>query len=725
MPVTGYVDLEIGLHRRDDGGYDGKRVYEVDLRLTQPGSDADLRQVRSAAPLTRDDFARWIELQQDEAAYGRLLFERFFADTELREFLAKARAIAEVIDAPLRIRLFIGPRAAELIQLRWELLPESPGHGCWSTSENVVFSRYVSSQDARPARLYPKADLRALLVVAGPADLATYSLAPIDADGEIARARQGLGTITATSLPPGSRATLANLIAQLRRGGCDILYLVCHGAFVKGEPWLWLEDEAGNSARVAGAELVAALRQIRQLPRLVVLASCQSGGTQSSGEPHPMAALGPRVAEAGVPAVVAMQDNISIATASRFSATFFAELQRDGRIDRAMAVARGAVREQLDWWVPVLYQRLRSGRIWYVPGFGDDPNAFEKWPALVASIRDGKCTPILGPGLTDSYIGARRETAQSLAEEFFFPLAEHDREDLPQVAQFLAVNQNRNFPPRGMLQRLIEEIRLRHADALPEDLRSVMAKELDLDTLLATFERMLVAVWRKRYGEDPGEPHRMLASLPFRLYLTTNPDSLLTLALTAAGKAPEVEVCRWRDDLLRLPSVCDKPGYRPEKESPLVYHLFSSFRKPAAFDSVEDGAAWLRSLVLTEDDYFDFLIGVSRNQSLTPRVLQKYLTSSSLLFLGLQLDDWNFRILFRSIMSLEGRERLRDLTHVAVQIDPEAGRFVEPERAKRYLESYFKGGGADISIYWGTAEDFLHELRSHYPEKPNGPLVDR
>jgi hypothetical protein len=47
-----------------------------------------------------------------------------------------------------------------------------------------------------------------------------------------------------------------------------------------------------------------------------------------------------------------------------------------------------------------------------------------------------------------------------------------------------------------------------------------------------------------------------------------------------------------------------------------------------------------------------------------------------------------------------------------VQIDPEEGRLLDPERARRYLESYFQH--ADISIYWGTAEDFVHDLLVRY-----------
>jgi hypothetical protein len=47
---------------------------------------------------------------------------------------------------------------------------------------------------------------------------------------------------------------------------------------------------------------------------------------------------------------------------------FFRELQVDGRIDRAISVARGAVREANDYWMPALFMRWRKGRIWAEEG---------------------------------------------------------------------------------------------------------------------------------------------------------------------------------------------------------------------------------------------------------------------------------------------------------------------------------------------------------------------
>jgi SIR2-like domain len=127
----------------------------------------------------------------------------------------------------------------------------------------------------------------------------------------------------------------------------------------------------------------------------------------------------------------------------------------------------------------------------------------------------------------------------------------------------------------------------------------------------------------------------------------------------------------------------------------LVYHLFGRLCE-------------LDSLVLTEDDYFDYLIGVTSNKDLIPGVVRRALADTALLFLGFRLEEWNFRVLFRSIMSQEGGGRRARYAHVAAQLDPEEGRILEPERARKYLESYFHD--SRISIYWGNVEDFAKEL---------------
>jgi hypothetical protein len=183
--------------------------------------------------------------------------------------------------------------------------------------------------------------------------------------------------------------------------------------------------------------------------------------------------------------------------------------------------------------------------------------------------------------------------------------------------------------------------------------------------------------------------------LDLPVYLTTNPDNLLADALTAAKKKPAVALCPRRDDDGNA-TEAEQQSFEPSKEAPLVYHLFGHLRDP-------------ESIVLTQDNYFDYLIDVTRNNDIIPTSVRAKLTNTALLFLGFQLRDWDFRVFFSSIKGREGRALLGKYAHVAVQIDPEQDRTIDPKRARQYLERYFSN--TKISIYWGRAEDFLKELQ--------------
>ncbi len=678
-----YADLEIGLHRR------GTNRYQIDLRFSRPGSNVDDRLVQGGPFWARFDMDDLRSFSPNDAAYGKLLGESLFKSQEVRAAFDKARTVAQSLKAPLRLRLFVDSNAPELHSLRWETLRNPQENSPLFTSEHLLFSRYLSSSDWGDVRLRRQTELRALIVIANPSDITEYDMASLNVVEELERAKSGLGNIPVTELASGSNATLKNLITHLR-DGCDILYLVAHGILVEDEPWLWLEDETGKTHRVAGSELLIRLRELEQRLRLIVLASCQSAGTRKeprSDEEGALAALGPRLAEAGIPAVIAMQGNITIKTVSEFMPVFFRELQRDGQIDRAMTVARGTVRERPDWWMPVLFMRLKDGQIWYVPGFAEEQEGLEKWPALLLNIKNRRCTPILGPGLSERLLGSRRELARRWAEKYRFPMAPHNRDELPYVAQYLAIHQASTFPRDSLIEYVREELLNRYKDDLPDTLQD------------APLEELLRVVGARLREDNPAEPYRVLAEMPFSIYINTNPGNLLTEALVAAGKEPRVELCRWNDDI-EYPSIYDEdPDYEPDEKQPLVYHLFGS---------IQD----LESLVLTEDDYFNYLIGVSRDDDSIRHEVDKALTNTALLFLGFQINDWNLRVMFRYIMSLEGVGRLRKQANVAAQITPEEGRVLEPERARRYLEKYFQS--ANISIYWGSTEDFVQELQKRW-----------
>ncbi|HYK65140.1 MAG TPA: SIR2 family protein, partial [Patescibacteria group bacterium] len=337
------------------------------------------------------------------------------------------------------------------------------------------------------------------------------------------------------------------------------------------------------------------------------------------------------------------------------------------------------------------------------PGFGDDPKAFEKWPRLLSSISDGSATPILGHGLHEALTGSMRDVAHVLAEEFHFPLASGDRENLPQVAQFLGTNQDPSMLQRSVIQSLWRKVISNYGAEVGDALYNQKPETLDWEKLVVEFNTLLEAARQVRLKRESEEPYALLASVPFRMYLNTCPDSLLENALKLAGRTPEVAVCEWNDDMRPEPSVFDRDAaYRPDQNRPLVYRLFGHLQDPA-------------SLVLTEDDYFDYLIGVTSNKDLIPAVVRRALADTALIFLGFRMDDWSFRVLFRSIKSQKGGSRRSRYAHVAVQIDPEEGRIIEVDAARRYFETYFQG--SEIAIYWGSVEDFLRELAGQWERR--------
>jgi hypothetical protein len=694
-----YFTLKITIFRVGDG-------HQVEVSHTDPGSDAQVTPLRGPASF---DLAELLSRQARPEDYGQELSRQLFgaAGGEVRVRFLEVSAAAQKSDSFLRLSLSVDPSARELQSLRWELLRHPDTNAALHTSERVLLSRFMVSRDHRPVKVRARAALTALVAVSAPAGpqmekLQKMKVAPVDFAGEVARAKGALAGMkeVRTLGGPGNPFTVDRLIEELRRD-VDVLYLVSHGMFSASEDKasLILQDETGDARRVGGEELAAPLGDLPVGPRLVVLASCQSAGDGEqvdAARPAAQATLAARLADCGVPAVVAMQGFISMATVEKMMPVFFSELLTDGQIDRALAAARGKVRDRDDAWMPALSIRLTSGRLWYTPGFqgqggqaGDSSGQAATWRLLVSSVSQGKVVPILGPRLLEPVHGL--ETARRLAEATGFPFAAHEWDDLPRVSQYIATSRQRFNMVVAYRDQLISDLIARHKSWLPAS-ELPPQKKPALGALLK-----LVGEHLRQTGKDgPGYAYDLLAALPAPVYLTTTFDALLEQALEANQKTPYKALTRWR----HRQKPADEPAQglpEPTAKAPLVYHAFGAF-----------GPDTEGSLVLTEDNYFDYLI-TSAAYQLMPDAVAAPLCASSILFLGFRLTDWHFRVLFRLLMNLEGRAGRSDFCHVAVQLDPDTQTMADVERGKRYLADYFHDADK-IQIYWGTAEEFLRAL---------------
>ncbi len=276
----------------------------------------------------------------------------------------------------------------------------------------------------------------------------------------------------------------------------------------------------------------------------------------------------------------------------------------------------------------------------------------DDWELLLQRIKSGSCTPFLGAGACAGTLPLGAEIAEKWAADYEYPLSDSD--DLARVAQFLAVRRNDAIFPK---ERLSADFQGRG----PPD-----------------FAR-------------PGEPHATLAALPLPVYMTTNYDDFMLAALERAGKQPKRELCRWnRSPALKEQRPVLTPAFKPTAEAPVVFHLHGHLSIP-------------ESIVLTEDDYLDFLVAIAGEPKLLPHQIKKALAGASLLFVGYRLADWNFRVLHRGLV-MAGEQSLRRLS-VTVQLRPN-----DPER--EYLEKYF--GVMNVRVYWGTAQDFAEELAARW-----------
>jgi tetratricopeptide (TPR) repeat protein len=372
-----YADLELTLRRWSDADDSN---YAVELRYEAAGSRAVARSIEGPLPQVQLDLDTLHDFDADPLTYGARLTRALFADPRLLEIFDQAREQAASAQVPLRLRLRLDTTDEAIHSLLWETLQDPEQGGFLCASERLLVSRYLESEDMAALPIRPRADLKALVAVANPVDLEQYKLAPVDIAGEVERCQAALAEISTTVVAHGygRRATLNNIAAALRDAP-DILYLVCHGTTRDGHPYLWLEDDEGAIGRVEGEEFVACLERLEQRPSLIVLASCRSAGhSRAAGA---LAALGPRLAAAGIAAVVAMQGDITMETVAAFMPTFFSELRRDGQIDRALAAARAGVLGRPDWWMPVLFLRARDGMIWSEPELPPPPEP-ERPPRL-------------------------------------------------------------------------------------------------------------------------------------------------------------------------------------------------------------------------------------------------------------------------------------------------------------------------------------------------------
>jgi hypothetical protein len=349
MPET-YADLQIRIFEKGDQGYP--------VEITSEGREFPRGYLAA-------DIVPWVPtvwLEKD----GERLFNRLIHDPRLRsawDTMVGARPNR-------RIRLRIDHAAPELQPLPWELMRDTTQGAITCTlsaDRNTPFSRYVPGQSRRWS-CFSTHPIKLLVVIANPQDLDKYHLSALDVETEEGIIRGALGSlegkkqVEVSFLPPP--VTLAALNSELGKR-YQILHYVGHGRYLDQEEqaFLSLANQANRTVWVSDRQFAEMLARKDGTLGLVFLASCQTG---MSSPQTPFRGLAAQVVAAGIPAVLAMQDLVSVDMTRQLTETFYQELLSHGQVDVALNEARGAVivREMVgSWGNAALFSRLKGNRI--------------------------------------------------------------------------------------------------------------------------------------------------------------------------------------------------------------------------------------------------------------------------------------------------------------------------------------------------------------------------
>jgi len=300
---------------------------------------------------------------------GRILFDALLAGTGSALLMAARNRAAQQGG---QVRLVLRVQPPELARLPWEFMYDTGEDGYLGLDLPLVRHPQV----ARPvAALRVVPPLRILGMVARPDDQE-----PLAAHAEQQRLREALADLVAegrVELGWVAGQTWRDLRDAVRRdarthtpggqqpgqGGWHVLHFIGHGGFDARaqEGTLALAGEQGGTHFLGAGELAMLLAGHPSL-RLAVLNACESGRADAL---NPFSSVAGALMRKGMPAVLAMQYEVSDEAALECARTFYEALARQLPIDVAVMEARQAMSisrpQTLEWGTPVLYMRSLDG----------------------------------------------------------------------------------------------------------------------------------------------------------------------------------------------------------------------------------------------------------------------------------------------------------------------------------------------------------------------------
>ncbi len=303
--------------------------------------------------------------------------------------------------------------------------------------------------------------------------------------------------------------------------------------------------------------------------------------------------------------------------------------------------------------------------------------------------------------------------AANWANEVQYPFP--DSTNLAAVAQYVRSQSRAAGNAKDSFVRYSKQFLLAFAGSYgtSEDTINELTQAIDQYTFTELADQELGLL---KYGPGSDDPLSILASLPLPLYITTSYYDVLERALAKVDKHPISQTCFWSGPV----NVADEhkaiSQFNPDPEKPVVYHLFGMERYPL-------------TMVLTEDDYLDFLVqavlGQGKSDSVIPLYVQAVLSVSWLMLIGYRLQDWDFRTIFRGVINSRARQDVAFLNTI-IQLsltdqyllpkDAEADDLRNSlAQAQKYLQDYFSP--LAFEIRWSDPASFLNEMYKEFKDR--------
>ncbi|HEX8195660.1 MAG TPA: CHAT domain-containing protein [Pyrinomonadaceae bacterium] len=608
-------------------------------------------------------------------------------------------SIAKVRRESSRLRLrFKLTGVPELSVLPWEYLYNEQKNHFYVHSVETPIVRFLNKPD-EIENLLANTPLRILVIISNPANTGLLNVEEEWKD--LKEAFKDLEEKNLVEIERLERATLEALDNKLSFQPPDepyhILHYIGHSEFDKnsGVGRLLFQNDEGNAHPLSAEWLANTLNNYRTI-RLVILNSCE-GASISATDSYAGTAQH-LLRQANIPAVIAMQYEITDKAALKFSKRFYNMLANGQPIDGALSQARMAIYAQeneTEWAVPVLYMRSESGDIVNYSQSDNNqasvivkpqinPSKWDKhFEAVVNAILLRKIVPFIGldvnlygrqekddwqPG--DSLPGSR-ELAKYLAQSFGYPLSEIP--DLISVSQYAVVNE------KGKMGRL--------HDCFSD-------------------------IFNRQY--EPTPLHKLLAEIPQIVQSkkpATSGDYLQRFIITTSNYDNILEnLFRHNNSVFHVVTYITNG-----KQSGRFYHTkfsgsevvlpLTPIKEPVSYSALTDNDPIILKLpgtveadeqrfAITEDHYSDYL--TYRDLSgLLPRQVKGKLKSSHHLFLGSSLRNWHLRALLYRVW--EGREP--SYASWAVHPNP-------PPIDSKFWEA------SDVEVVDENFDSYINELRN-------------